>query len=65
MVKNGNGCKSAQNSLVAATFKKANTYVFNLEEMGSLVFTRDRQGRVSGFVIRSGKVKNLRFDKIK
>lgn len=37
----------------------------NPEEMGSLVFTRDRHGRVSGFVLRSGKVKNLRFDKIK
>ena len=28
MVKNGNGCKNVRNSLVAATFKKANTYVF-------------------------------------
>ena len=28
MVKNGNGCKNARNSLVAATFEKANTYVF-------------------------------------
>jgi CubicO group peptidase (beta-lactamase class C family) len=37
----------------------------NPEEMGSLMFTRDRQHRVSGFVIRSGKVKNLRFNKIK
>jgi hypothetical protein len=37
----------------------------NPEEMGTLMFTRDRKNRVSGFVIRSGKVKNLRFDKIK
>jgi hypothetical protein len=37
----------------------------NPEEMGSLVFMRDRHRRVSGFVIRSGKVKNLHFDKIK
>lgn len=37
----------------------------NPEEMGSLVFTRDRKSRVSGFLIKSGKVKNLRFDKIK
>ncbi len=35
----------------------------NQEEMGSLMFTRDRN-RVSGFVIRSGKVRNLRFNKI-
>jgi hypothetical protein len=28
MVKNGNGCKNPRNSLVAATFEKANTYVF-------------------------------------
>jgi hypothetical protein len=28
MVKNGNGCKNARISLVAATFEKANTYVF-------------------------------------
>ena len=37
----------------------------NQEEMGSLMFTRDSKNRVYGFVIRSGKVKNLRFDKIK
>ena len=37
----------------------------NPEEMGSLIFTRDRKGRVSGFVIRSGKVRNMRFNKIK
>ena len=37
----------------------------NLEEMGSLMFTRDSKNRVSGFVIRSGKVRNLRFNKIK
>jgi CubicO group peptidase (beta-lactamase class C family) len=37
----------------------------NPEEMGSLVFTRDGKDRVSGFVIRSGKVRNLRFNKIK
>lgn len=37
----------------------------NPEEMGSIIFTRDRQNRVNGFVIRSGKVKNLRFDKIR
>ncbi len=28
MVSNGNECKNASNSLVAATFEKANTYVF-------------------------------------
>jgi CubicO group peptidase (beta-lactamase class C family) len=37
----------------------------NPEKMGSLMFTRDYKNRVSGFVIRSGKVKNLRFVKIK
>jgi hypothetical protein len=37
----------------------------NPEEMGSLMFTRDPKNRVSGFVIRSGKVRNLRFNKIK
>ncbi|MDT7602362.1 MAG: hypothetical protein QOF61_359 [Acidobacteriota bacterium] len=37
----------------------------NQAQMGSLVFTRDGKNRVSGFVIRSGKVKNLRFNKIK
>jgi hypothetical protein len=37
----------------------------NQEEMGSLIFTRDRKKRVSGFVIRSGKVRNLRFNKVK
>jgi CubicO group peptidase (beta-lactamase class C family) len=35
----------------------------NPQEMGSIVFTRDRKMRVTGFVIRSGKVRNLRFDK--
>ena len=38
---------------------------FAAAEMGSIIFTRDRQSRVSGFVIWSGKVKNLRFNKIK
>ena len=28
MAKNGNGGKNARNSLVAATFEKANTYIF-------------------------------------
>jgi CubicO group peptidase (beta-lactamase class C family) len=37
----------------------------NPEEFGSIMFTRDRKNKVSGFVLRSGKVKNLRFDKIK
>jgi hypothetical protein len=37
----------------------------NPDEMGSLVFTRDQRHRVNGFVIRSGKVRNLRFDKMK
>jgi CubicO group peptidase (beta-lactamase class C family) len=37
----------------------------NQEEMGSLIFTRDRRNRVSGFIIRSGKVRNLRFEKIR
>jgi CubicO group peptidase (beta-lactamase class C family) len=37
----------------------------NPEEMGSLVFTRDRRNRVTGFIIRSGKVKNLTFNKVK
>jgi hypothetical protein len=37
----------------------------NPEEMGSIRFTRDGRSRVSGFVISSGKVRNLRFDKIK
>ena len=37
----------------------------NPEEMGSLMFTRDGKNRVSGFVITSGKVRNLRFDRIK
>lgn len=35
----------------------------NLEEFGSIMFTRDRRHKVTGFVLRSGKVKNLRFDK--
>jgi len=37
MVKNGNECKNPQNSLVAATFEKANTYVF------AAPITRDRE----------------------
>lgn len=37
----------------------------NPEEMGSIRFTRDGRNRVSGFVISSGKVRNLRFDKVK
>jgi len=37
----------------------------NPEEMGSIEFTRDAKNRVSGFVIRSGKVRNLRFEKVK
>lgn len=37
----------------------------NPQEMGSLIFSRGRRGRVDGFVIRSGKVRNLRFNKIK
>ena len=32
----------------------------NPAEMGSLVFIRDSRKRVSGFIIRSGKVRNLR-----
>ncbi|HEX8162445.1 MAG TPA: serine hydrolase domain-containing protein [Pyrinomonadaceae bacterium] len=36
----------------------------NQAQMGSISFTRDGRNRVSGFVIRSGKVKNLRFDKV-
>jgi hypothetical protein len=35
----------------------------NPEEMGTLIFTRDSKSRVSGFVMRSGKVRNLRFNK--
>jgi hypothetical protein len=30
-----------------------------------MLFVRDRKKRVVGFIIRSGKVRNLRFDKIK
>jgi CubicO group peptidase (beta-lactamase class C family) len=37
----------------------------NPEEMGSLMFTREHKNRVSGFVMRSGKVRNLRFNKVK
>jgi CubicO group peptidase (beta-lactamase class C family) len=37
----------------------------NPQEMGSLMFSRDPKNHVNGFVIRSGKVKNLRFNKIK
>jgi hypothetical protein len=37
MVKNGNECKNARNSLVAATFEKANTYVF------AALIIRDRE----------------------
>jgi len=33
----------------------------NPEEMGSIVFTRDRKNRISGFVMRSGKIRNLTF----
>lgn len=36
----------------------------NQAEMGSLIFTRDPRHRVSGFVIRSGKVRNLRFNRV-
>jgi CubicO group peptidase (beta-lactamase class C family) len=35
----------------------------NPEEFGSIMFTRGRRNIVTGFVLRSGKVKNLRFDK--
>jgi CubicO group peptidase (beta-lactamase class C family) len=35
------------------------------ENFGSLTLTRDSRGRVNGFVVRSGKVKNLRFSKLK
>ena len=37
MVKNVNGCKNPNNSLVAATFEKANTYVF------AALIIRDRE----------------------
>ena len=37
MGRNGNGCKNARNSLVAATFEKANTYVF------AALIIRDRE----------------------
>jgi CubicO group peptidase (beta-lactamase class C family) len=37
----------------------------NPPEMGSLIFTRDARKRVSGFVVRSGKVRNLRCDKMR
>ncbi|HEX8364183.1 MAG TPA: serine hydrolase domain-containing protein [Allosphingosinicella sp.] len=35
----------------------------NLEEMGTIVFTRDARRRITGFVLRSGKVRNLRFER--
>jgi hypothetical protein len=37
----------------------------NPEELGSILFRRDRRNKISGFVLRSGKVKNLLFDKVK
>ena len=37
MLRNGNGCKNTRNSLVAATFEKANTYVF------AALIIRDRE----------------------
>jgi CubicO group peptidase (beta-lactamase class C family) len=37
----------------------------NPEEMGSLLFTRGGKNRVTGFVVRSGKVRNLRFNKVR
>ena len=48
---------------VAAPTVNVDQLFANQEEMGSLMFTRDRN-RVSGFLIRSGKVRNLRFNKI-
>jgi len=35
----------------------------NTEEMGTIVFTRDSRRRITGFVVRSGKVRNLRFER--
>jgi CubicO group peptidase (beta-lactamase class C family) len=35
----------------------------NIEDMGSILFTRDSRQRITGFVVRSGKVRNLRFEK--
>lgn len=37
----------------------------NPEEMGSIMFIRGPKNRIQGFSIRSGKVRNLRFSKIK
>jgi len=37
----------------------------NPAEMGSIMFTRDRKNNVAGFVVRSGKVRNLYFNKTK
>jgi hypothetical protein len=47
MVRNGNECKNARNSSVAATFEKANTYVF------AVPIIRDREvGGSNPFDIR-------------
>jgi hypothetical protein len=37
----------------------------NPDEFGRIMFTRDPRNKISGFVLRSGKVKNLCFDKVK
>jgi hypothetical protein len=55
MVKNGNGCKNARISLVAATFEKANTYVF------AAPIIRDREVGGSNPLAPTNQFKHLRL----
>jgi hypothetical protein len=55
MVKDGNECKNARNSLVAATFEKANTYVF------AETTVRDREVGGSNPLAPTSYIKHLRL----
>src|SRR5215204_4656599 len=54
MVRNGNGCKNARISLVAATFEKANTYVF------AAPIIRDREVGGSNPLAPTNQIRHLR-----
>jgi|SRR4030095_6844986 hypothetical protein len=55
MEKNGNGCKNPRNSLVAATFEKANTYAF------AAPIIRDREVGGSNPLAPTININNLRL----
>src|ERR1044072_4902881 len=55
MVRNGNGCKNPRKSLVAATFEKANTYVF------AALIIRDREVGGSNPLAPTNHFKHLRL----